>query len=91
MDDVLSLTEGATTYLSGIRDGRNVRHQLIPLLGQSVYSRLVGYEDTNDAERLAQDPAMRVIVGWGALKRQATSTNTVSRFETEVPTRRETL
>ena len=30
--------------------------------GQSVYSRLAGYEDTNDAERLADDPTMRVIL-----------------------------
>ena len=28
-----------------------------------MYSRLAGYEDTNDAERLAQDPTMRIIVG----------------------------
>jgi len=30
---------------------------------QSVYSRLAGYEDTNDAERLAVDPAIRRVVG----------------------------
>jgi hypothetical protein len=51
-----------------------------------VYSRLAGYEDTNDAERLAQDPAMRVIVGRRGSERQAASTNTMSRFETEVLT-----
>ena len=56
----------------------------LPLLRQSVYSRLAGYEDTNDAERLAQDPAMRVIVGWQGTDKQAASTNTMSRFETEV-------
>jgi hypothetical protein len=27
------------------------------LLRQAVYSRLAGYEDVNDAERLAQDPS----------------------------------
>ena len=54
----------------------------MPLLRQSVYSRLAGYEDTNDAERLAQDPAMRVIVGWQDADRRAASTNTLSRFET---------
>ena len=67
------------------------RHPLLPLLRQSVYSRLAGYEDTNDAERLAQDPAMRVIVGWQGTDKQAASTNTMSRFETEVLTEEENL
>ena len=71
--------------------GRNVQHRLLPLLRQSVYSRLAGYEDTNDAERLAQDPAMRVIVGWQGTDKQAASTNTMSRFETEVLTEEENL
>ena len=52
-----------------------------------MYSRLAGYEDTNDAERLADDPTMRVIVGRrGGPERPAASTNTMSRFETEVLT-----
>ena len=63
----------------------------MPLLRQSVYSRLAGYEDTNDAERLAQDPAMRVIVGWQGTDKQAASTNTMSRFETETLTPKENL
>ena len=63
LDDALGLTETAAACLQESRGGRNVQHQLVPLLRQSVYSRLAGYEDTNDAERLAQDPAMRVIVG----------------------------
>ena len=91
LDDTLGLTETATTHLRESRTGRNVQHQLVPLLHQSVYSRLAGYEDTNDAERLAQDPAMRVIVGWRGLERQAASTNTMSRFETEVLTRKENV
>jgi hypothetical protein len=61
-----------------------VQHELVPLLRQSVYSRLAGYEDTNDAVRLARDPAMQAVVGRRALEKQAASTNTLSRFETEV-------
>ena len=85
------LTETANDYIHESRTGRNVQHRLLPLLRQSVYSRLAGYEDTNDAERLAQDPAMRVIVGWQGTDKQAASTNTMSRFETEVLTEEENL
>ena len=59
---------------------------LAPIGGPSHSSRLAGYEDTNDAERLAQDPTMRIIVGRRDTDRPAASTNTMSRFETEVLT-----
>ena len=91
LDAALGLTETANDYIPESRTGRNVQHPLLPLLRQSVYSRLAGYEDTNDAERLAQDPAMRVIVGWHGTDKQAASTNTMSRFETEVLTEEENL
>ena len=91
LDAALGLTETANDYIHESRTGRNVQHGLLPLLRQSVYSRLAGYEDTNDAERLAQDPAMRVIVGWQGTDKQAASTNTMSRFETEVLTEEENL
>ena len=47
LDDVLGLTETATACLQESRGGRNVLHQLVALVRQSVYSRLAGYEDTN--------------------------------------------
>ena len=62
LDDALDLTPIASDYLQESRTGRNIRHHLVPLLRQSIYSRLAGYDDTNDAERLSQDPAMRVVV-----------------------------
>ena len=90
VDDALGLTETATACLQEGRGGRNVQHQLVALLRQSVYSRPASDEDTNDAERLAQDPAMRVIVGRRGRESQAASTNTMSRFETEVLARKHT-
>src|SRR5271155_5714051 len=83
LDDALGLTELAGGMLSDGRRGKNTRHVLIGLLRQSVFGRLAGYEDVNDAERLARDPAMRWIVGGHAVARQAASASQIGRFETE--------
>jgi len=91
LDEALVLTEKAPSYLRDTRGGRNVQHEIVPLLRQSVYSRLAGYEDTNDAVRLARDPAMQAVVGRRAMEKQAASTNTLSRFETEVLATEENL
>ncbi len=56
---------------------------------QSIYSRLAGYDDTNDADRLSQDPVMRVVVGWKGPERNAASTSEMGRFETELLTQEE--
>ena len=48
-------------HLSDSRRGKNTQLPLADLLRQSVYSRLAGYEDVNDAERLSQDPTFRLI------------------------------
>jgi hypothetical protein len=45
------------------------------LLRQAVYGRLAGYEDVNDAERLARNPAMRAIVCPEGMDRPAASTS----------------
>lgn len=91
LDEALELTEMATGHPKESRIGRNVQHHLVPLLRQAVYNRLAGYEDTNDAERLAQDLAMRTIAGWRDGDRPAASTNTTSRFEAETCTAPENL
>ena len=91
LDDALSLTDSADEFLKESRTGKNILHQLIPLLRQSVYSRLAGYDDTNDADRLSQDPALRVVVGWKSPDRNAASTSEMGRFETELLTQKENL
>jgi len=88
LDETLGLTALADEVLRDSRRGKNARHALTGLLRQSVYSRLAGYEDTNDAERLAVDPAMRQVIGGRARDRQAASTSQMGRFETEIMTAR---
>ncbi len=85
LDEALRLTEMGADVLTDSRLGTNKQHLLVPLLRQSVYSRLAGYEDVNDAERLAVDPAMRHVVGGRAAQadKEAASTSGVGRFETE--------
>jgi Transposase DDE domain group 1 len=52
LDDVLGLTEMAGDVLADARSGKNGRHAFAGLFRQSVFGRLAGYEDVNDAERL---------------------------------------
>lgn len=53
LDEVLGLTTRIESELTDNRTaGKNAQHNIIALLRQSIYSRLAGYEDANDAERL---------------------------------------
>ena len=63
LDDALGLFDSVSSFFSDKRTGRNIQHAMPTLLRQSVYSRLAGYEDVNDAGRLSVDPVMRAITG----------------------------
>ncbi len=86
LDDAARLTESGAIELFDFRTGSNISHSMTALLRQSIYSRLAGYEDVNDAERLSVDPVMRHVVGGRAARKQAASTSQVARFETDVLT-----
>jgi len=62
---------------------KNTVHRLDGLFRQSVFGRLAGYDDVNDADRLALDPVMRQVVGGRAVDAQAASASQMGRFETE--------
>jgi hypothetical protein len=91
LDDALGLTDAAAALIGDPRTGRNGRHRLAGLLRQSIFSRLAGYEDVNDADRLRRDPVVRQLVGGRAVKRGAASASAMGRFETAMLTRPENL
>jgi hypothetical protein len=82
LDDALGLSALAGDVLADARTGKNGRHALVGMLRKSVFGRLAGYEDVNDAERLRYDPAMRWVVGGKAVVGRAASASQMGRFET---------
>jgi hypothetical protein len=91
LDATLNLTDTGADTLADARTGKNGRHRLAGLLRQSVFGRLAGYEDVNDAERLCRDPAMRWVVGDRAITGYAASASQMGRFETKWLCRPENL
>src|ERR1039457_6408046 len=91
LDGALELTAMSNDVLKDKRTGKNTQHSMVALMRQSIFSRLAGYEDTNDAERLSVDPTMRHVVGGRATEHTAPSTSEMGRFETEVLTQRGNL
>jgi hypothetical protein len=73
----------AMDWLVDTRLGLNKRHSLTALLRQSVYARLAGYEDINDAGRLRVDPVFGQLIGGRAAEKGAASVSQMARFETE--------
>jgi hypothetical protein len=70
--------------LTHARCGKNTQFPLADLFRQSVYSRLGGYEDLNDAERLSQDPTFRLIGSEKIWEHGGALTSRLHSFETEV-------
>ena len=91
LDERLGLGELVDRHLSDSRRGKNIQLPLADLLRQSIYSRLAGYEDVNDAERLSQDPTFRLIGSKKILERGAALTSRLQSFETGVLTQEENL
>src|ERR1039458_2717389 len=61
LDERLGLSQLISANLTDNRRGKNTQLPLPDLLRQSIYSRLAGYEDLNDAECLSHDPTFRLI------------------------------
>ena len=81
LDERLGLATLIAEHLSDSRQGLNTQFGLVDLLRQSVYSRLAGYEDLNDAVRVSADPTFGLIGSPKRWDRGAALTSTLQRFE----------
>ncbi len=84
LDERLGFGELIEQHLTDSRRGKNTLFPFADLLRQSVYSRLTGYEDLNDAQRLSQDPTFRLIGSEKVWDRGAALTSRLQSFETEM-------
>ena len=91
LDERLGLETLIAEHLSDCRQGLNRQFSLADLLRQSVYSRLAGYEDLNDAVRVSADPTFRLIGSPKMWDRGAALTSTLHWFETELLTQETNL
>ena len=83
LDERLGFGELIAQHLTDSR-GKNAHFDFADLPRQSVYSRLAGYEDLNDAKRLSQDPTFRLIGSEKICDRGAALTSRLQSFETEM-------
>ena len=90
-DRRLGLIPRLAAALIDERQQGKVRHGVADLLGQRIYGMALGYEDANDAARLADDPMHKLLLGRDPVTGEALASQpTLSRFENDV-TRRELL
>src|ERR1017187_7497586 len=83
LDERLGFGELIKQHLRDSR-GKNAQFCFADLLRQSIYSRLAGYEDLNDAERLSQDPTFRLISSEKIWDRGVALPSRLQSFETEI-------
>lgn len=84
-DRRLGLTEALAACLEDERQAGKVQHEVDELLTQRVMAIACGYEDANDAARLASDPVHKLLVGRDPENGEdLASQPTLSRFENGV-------
>ena len=83
LDERLGFGELIEQHLTDSR-ANNARLSFADLLRQSVYSRLAGYEDVNDAKQLSRDPTFRLIGSEKIWDRGAALPSRLQTFETDL-------
>ena len=87
LDESFGLVTSLAEELYDPRDPAYVKHPLVELLRERLYLLALGYEDTNDARTMRDDPALKLAVrgrGTEAFREPLGSQPTVSRLEHEI-------
>jgi hypothetical protein len=88
LDQRYRLTEKVAGCLQDHRETTKVKHDLLTLVRQRLFAIAQGYEDNNDAELLARDPALKMMAGRAPESSDdLASQPTLSRFENRVTTK----
>ena len=79
------LIDGFVRCLVDDRQPGKIRHTLRDLLAQRIFGLACGYPDANDADRLADDPIQKLLLGRDPLAGDALASQpTISRFENAI-------
>jgi len=79
------LIDGFARCLVDDRQSGKVRHTLADLLAQRIYGLACGHPDANDADRLADDPIHKLLLGRDPIDGDPLASQpTISRFENHV-------
>ena len=79
------LIDGFARCLVDARQPAKVRHTLADLLAQRIFGLACGHADANDADRLAEDPIHKLLLGRDPIAGDPLASQpTISRFENRV-------
>ncbi len=85
LDEKLGLTARLAAALHDRREAGKVRHTYTDLVRERVFALACGWEDANDAARLAHDPAHKLALDRDPIAGDALAAQpTISRFENAI-------
>ncbi len=91
LDERLGLGKLIDEHLTDSRQGTNKKFPFVDLVRQSVYSRLAGYQNLNDAVRVSADPTFRLLGSKKNWERGGALTSRLQSFEAELLASEENL
>ena len=85
VDRKLGLCESLAGSVVDRRCQKRIVHSLAEMMRARIFAIAMGYEDANDFDTLADDPALRIACGRGLTKKERLASQpTLSRLENEV-------